>query len=434
MDEAMRVLADAQLFDMEIRASLAYVEALVAPGVLTAAEGDQISAAYRRIAADYASGKLGSVDSPDIFTLIDTRLEALIGPLVGKVQAGRSRTEQLLTALRLWLIEQMETLAEQIVDVQRALLSQSEGHVGALMPAYDQFRPVQVVSCGHWLLSYFWMLARDQERLTNSIGRTSISPLGSGLLAGTPYRIDRLTLAQAIELSDITQNSLDALSDWDFAAEFLFTANLISVHLSRLASDLLLYSSPSFGFVTLLPNTITATARLVGARSTAGSLFGQFAGFMSLLKASPVGYNSEAAADRATLYAAAETLTELLPALTEVITAMTLHADRMWDALDETILAADLADYLAARGTTHAQAESIVARVIQQAEKAGVTLSEMALPDLQTESALFDSDVYTVLDFSRSAAQRSTAGGTASAAVRAQIRQANTWLVDAGFA
>ncbi len=418
-------LSDWRFFDAELRANFAYADALVGAGLLSVAERDQIKLALNQIEQEHAAGTLTG-DNP--FRAIEVRLQAIVGSsAAAKLQAGRSHTEQIITALRLWLLEQMEPLSEQIADVQRALLHQAEGHVGALMPGYVHFQPVQVVSFSHWLLSYFWMLARDQERLVNTVGRTSISPLGSGLLAGSPYRIDRNALAQAMAFTEVTQNSMDAVSDWDFAAEFLFVASLIATHLSRLAEELLLFSSPVLGFISFEEALDVQLAALIDARGAAGWSFGQVAGYMGTLNT----YNG--AEQRQTLLKAVDSLARLLPELARTIETLTVNADRMWDAIDDNTLQGDLIDYLAAHGVPSVEAQAITRRVLQRAEQANLPLSELELADLQAESSVFDQEVYALLDFSRSAGQRTATGGTAASAVRVQIRQANVWLVDAGF-
>lgn len=419
--------SDWRLFDAEIRAELAYADALVVPGVLSAAERDSIAVALQQIENERGAGTL---TGEDMIGTVARRLDEIAGSAAGKLQAGRSHTEQLLTLLRMWLVDCIESLGDHIVDVQRGLLHQAESNVGALMPAYIHLQPAQVISCSHWLLSYFWMLARDQERLVNSLGRTSSSPLGSGLLAGTPYRVDRDTLAAALGLTDVTQNSLDAVSDWDFVAEFLFAAQLLAIHLGRLAEDLLLYSNPALGFVSFEEDS---PAILLRAHGAASRLFGQLAGLLSALKTPASVYNEEAADQRSGLYEVADRLSHLLPDLAIVLETFTINADRMWDAIDESILAADLIDYLAARGVVQREARAIVARVVQRAEQSNTPLSDMEIADFRAESLAFEEDVYSVFDFSRSVGQRTVTGGTAPAAVRAQIRQANAWLVDAGF-
>lgn len=427
----MAEFSDWSLLDAELRASSAYADALHDADGLNDDEHRQIAAALQEIDTARRAGQLTvPSDGADVFDTVDQQLADRIGVLTGKLQAGRSRPERRLTAIRLWLIEQIEAITESTAALQRVLLNQSEGSVGALMPGYVHYRPAQVLAAGHWLLAYFWMLARDQERLTDCVGRLSQSPLGSGLLAGTPYRIDRTALAQAAGFSEPTPNSLDAITDWDFALEFMHAATLIGIHLSRLAEELLWFSSPALGFVSFDATAINA---LVRARGSCSALASGFMAGVITLKALAPGYNQDASDICRALYTAVGTLADLLPGMSGIVESLTLHADRMWDALDESILLSDLVDYLAARGVGYVEAQQAVARVAERAEEASVPLSEIALSDFQAESSAFDADVYATLDFSHSVAQRAALGGTAPAAIRAQIRQANTWLVDAGL-
>ncbi len=420
--------SDWRLFDAAIRLNLAYADVLIEPGILTAAERDSIAVALEQLKAEQLAGML---TGDDMAATLEKRLYEIAGKAAGKLQVGRSPNEQLLTLVRLWLVDQIETLGDLIADVQRTLLHQAESHVAALMPGYAQMQPSQIISFSHWLLSTFWMLARDQERLVNSLGRTSISPLGSGLLAGTPYRVDREALAQAIGLTDVTQNSLDAASDWDFAAEFLFAASLLATHLSSLAEDLLLYNNPSFGFVSLEVDAMETLSRVC---AMADRLFGQVTGVSGALKTlHSRTVNPVAAALHLSLYEGVDTLLSVLPDLAVMLESLTVNADRMWDALDESILASDLSDYLSERGIARPDAQAIVKRVVARADAANVPLSEVEIADFQAESHAFESDVYTIFDFSRSVGRRTATGGTAPSAVRAQIRQASTWLVEAGF-
>ncbi len=432
---------DWRLLSAEIRASAAYAKALVEAGVLTPAERDSILEALEKIEKERGSSAT-PMDEQDVFTAIEHRLTALAGIAAGKLQAGRSRNEQAVTTLRLWLLEEMERLGESVAAIQRALIQQAESHVATLMPGYTHFQPAQVVSCSHWLLSYFWMLSRDQERLTAVIGRTSVSPLGSGSLAGTPYRIDRRSLAHELGFSEVTQNSMDAVGDLDFAAEFLFVAGLLGVHLSRLAEDLILYSNPALGFISidarytagssLMPHKRNPNAVEL-SRGKAGRLLGDLLGFMSTLKSLPSTYNQDTQENRKTLFGAVDTLTEMLGIMQGVIESLTIHPDRMWDALDERILVSDLADYLVTRGVSYMEAYAIVEKVVEQADRSGIPLSEIELSDFQKQSSIFDADVFAIFDYSRSASQRATIGGTAPSAIRAQIRDALNWLVEAGL-
>ncbi len=433
---------DWRLFDAEIRASTAYASALVAPGILTEADRDAIVNGLKQIKDDHDNGKFNLPDQ-DVFAAIESRLGELVGAAAGKLNAGRSRNEQVITALRLWLLDELENIGEAVAAIQRVLIQQAEGHVATLMPGYTHFQPAQVVSCSHWLLSYFWMLSRDQERLAGVIGRTSVCPLGSGSLAGTFYRIDRHAMAQAMGFSEVTQNSMDAVGDSDFAAEFLFTASMIGVHLSRLAEDLILYSNPALGFVTIdeqytVGSALTPHKRNPEAvelsRGKAGRLLGDLMGFVSTLKGLPSTYNQDTQENRQALFDGVDTLSSMLTIMEGVVDTLTIHPDKMWNALDERILASDLAEYLVSRSVPYREAYQIVERLIDKAEKDDMLISEMALPDFQAESPAFDADVFAIFDYSRSAAQRGTIGGTASAAIRTQIREANAWLMDNGLA
>ncbi|HVO43107.1 MAG TPA: argininosuccinate lyase [Aggregatilineales bacterium] len=429
---------DWRLLGAEIRASTAYTEALVDPGILTADERDKIAAALKQIESEL---KPDPADQ-DMFAALDARLLVIAGPVAGRLSAGRSRNERVMTALRLWLLDEMEGLGEATAGVQRALLVQAESHVATLMPGYTHFQPAGVIACGHWLLSYFWMLARDQERLTGTIGRTSTSPLGSGSLAGTPYRIDRKALATALGFGAVTENSIDAVGDSDFAAEFLFVAVLIGIHLSRLAEDLIVYSNPAFGFVTI-DDAYSAGSNLVPhkrnpeavelSRAKAGRMLGELTGFLSTLKGLPSAYNQDAQENRYALYTAVDTLADMLSTMEGVIETLTVHPDRMYAALNDRVLVTDVADYLVARGVAFSDAYQIVEKLLSRAEKSGVPISQLPLDDFQAESPSFAADVFSIFDYSRSAAQRATIGGTAPAAIRAQIRGANNWLVETGL-
>jgi argininosuccinate lyase len=322
------------------------------------------------------------------------------------------------------------------------VIEQAEGQVATLMPGYLNARPVQVVSCSHWLLSYFWMLARDQERLSSVIGRASSSPLGSGVLAGIAYRVDRHDLAHQLDFGSESENSIDAVSDLDFGAEFLFAASLVSAHLNRLADDLLLFSHPALGFVTLDPahtggslisrrDVATETVEQINGRS--GQLLGKMTGFLAAFRTLPSTFTAESPDSRAAIFEASDLLTVMIETLTGAVNTLTIHPDRMWDALNENVLASDLVEYLVTRGETYEKACSAVDKLLTKAESSGKPIAEVELATLQKESNFFDADVFGYLDHSRSAAQRATIGGTAPAAIRSQIRQAMNWLVEAGL-
>jgi argininosuccinate lyase len=424
--------ADRRLWPALIRINRAYVEALT--DTFSEAERQELLDALKQLEGE-ASPKPEPPTDPGAETSLaqdlDGRLLRMGKAGASKLIVGRGRAEQIAAALRLWLIDEVERLSGLLADVQRALIELAEGHVATLMPGYANARPVQVIACSHWLVSYFWMLARDQDRLSAVIGRASSSPLGSGTLAGTLYRLDRRELAQALDFGGEAENSLDAVTDLDFGAEFLFAATLIGVHLNRLASDLLTFANPALGFVTLDKRPSGAGVERLNARS--GRLLGNLTGFLTSLRSLPASFTADTLESRGALYEAADVLAAMLEAVKEAITGLTVHPDRMWEALNESILAGDLVEYLVTRGESYEKATAAVDKLMASAEQSGKPIAERDLAYLQKESTFFDADVFGYLDHSRSAAQRATIGGTAPAAIRAQIRQAMNWLVEAGL-
>jgi argininosuccinate lyase len=298
-------------------------------------------------------------------------------------------------------------------------------------------RAAQPITAAHWLLSYFWMLARDVKRLDACRESTLISPLGSGALAGTPYPIDRMALAQSMGFTGITENSLDAVSDRDFIVEFLSAAALLAVHLSRFAEDAILYSSPQYGFILLDEHFTTGSSlmpqkqnpdALEMARGKAGRIAGHLSGLLNTLKGLPSTYNKDLQEDKEPLFDTVDTLETLLPALTGVVETMTFDPAKMLAALDEGMLATDVADYLVNKGVPFREAHGIVGRAVRHSLETNRPLSKLTLDEYHAISPVFDSDVYAVFDFAGSVARRKAPGGTAPEAVREQMRQAESWL------
>lgn len=427
-----QLTTDSRLMPGLIRINRAYTEVLADAGTLTESEKTAVLDALQQIEKD-------SELMPDA---LDKRLSELAKTGADKLIIARSRNEQLAAALRLWVIEQVDKLTNLLAGLQRAVIEQAEGHVATLMPGYLNARPVQAVSCAHWLLSYFWMLARDQERLSSVIGRASSSPLGSGLLAGIGSRIDRHDLAHRLDFGGQSENSIDSVSDLDFGAEFLFAATLISTHLNRLADDLLLFNHPALGFVTLDPehtggspisrhDSSSETVEQINGRS--GQLLGKMTGFLAAFRTLPSTFTAETPDSRAAIFDASDLLMLMIETLEGAVSTLTIHPDRMWDALNENVLASDLVEYLVSRGETYDKAATAIEKLLGKAETTGKPIAETELATLQKESNFFDADVFGYLDHSRSAAQRATIGGTAPAAIRTQIRQAMNWLVEAGL-
>ena len=438
-DDLLRQLNDSISFDQrmvaeDIAGSIAYAGALVDADVISQAEADTLQEGLRQVKAEFDAGEFEfKPGDEDIHTAVERRLTEIVGAVGGKLHTGRSRNDQVATDFRLWVMKAVEQIDEQIYGFQLALVEQAEAHIDTVMPGYTHLQPAQPITAAHWLMSYFWMLARDRDRLNDARQRASVMPLGSGALAGTPLQINRAKLAEELGFLGVSQNSLDAVSDRDFVAEALFCFSLIGVHLSRLSEDILLYSNPLFGYISLndrystgsslMPQKRNADPAELG-RGKAGRLIGHLSGLLTSLKGLPAGYNKDLQEDKEPIFDAFDTLMALLPILSAMVATLQLNPDKMRAALSEDMLATDLADYLVDKGMPFREAHHVVGQVVRFSQDNNLSLSQIEIADLKAISSLFGDDVSEVFDFDRSMNKRQTAGGTASSAVRAQIEQA----------
>jgi argininosuccinate lyase len=442
-DEGMRRFNDSFAFDRrlykaDVRGSIAYARALERAGLLTAAERGTIIKGLEEVRREFDEGRFQPLPTDeDIHTAVERRLTELIGPVAGKLHTGRSRNDQVALDARLWLLEATQSVQSDLIGLQAALVEQAEAHVETLMPGLTHLQPAQVISFAHWLLSHFWAFERDRERLADCARRTAVCPLGSGALAGTPFPIDREALAADLGMHAISPNSLDAVSERDFVADFLFAAAMIGLHSSRLAEDLILFGSPGYRFVTLDEAYTTGSSlmphkrnpdSLELARGKAGRLLGDLAGLLTTLKGLPAGYNKDLQEDKEPFFDAADTLALMLPVLAGVIRTLRANPEAMRAALDDGLLATDLADYLVERGVPFREAHGVVGGLVRLAEERGVALSDLAPEDFAAASPVFGPDVREVFDFARSLARRRAPGGAAPQAVREQITQARACL------
>ncbi|HFQ95354.1 MAG TPA: argininosuccinate lyase [Anaerolineae bacterium] len=429
---------DARLWEVDIQGSQAYADALLEAGVLTEEERNQIVRGLEKVALEWQEGRFRlKPEDEDIHTAIERRLTELIGPAAGKLHTGRSRNDQVATDLRLYLCDALQDLEMMLTDLQRTIIVAAERSIDVIMPGYTHLQPAQPVRFAHWMMSFFWMLQRDWGRLEDMRRRIEVMPLGSGALAGTPLPIDREKLAMRLGFSRISENSMDAVSDRDFVAEFLFWAALLSVHLSRLSEDLILFSNPNLGFVRLADAYTTGSSLMPQkknpdafelVRGKTGRLIGDLTGLLTTLKGLPSTYNKDLQEDKEPLFDAIDTLKLALPVVAGALETMELRPERMAAALDDAMLATDLADWLVAQGVPFRQSHHIVGQVVAEAERRGVPLSRLALPDLQAIYPGFTEDALSVWDFERSVEQRRAAGGTAREAVLTQINQAKAIL------
>jgi argininosuccinate lyase len=431
---------DRRMFAEDIRGSIVWAGALADAGVLTRDEADAIIGGLRAVEGEFRAGVFADAEDEDIHSAVERRLTALIGPVAGKLHTGRSRNDQVATDARLWTMAAIDRARAQIAALQAAVVEVARGHIETLMPGYTHVQPAQPITAAHWLLSFFWMWARDSERLLQARERAAVLPLGSGALAGTPFPVDREAMAAALGMRAISQNSLDAVSDRDFVAETLFALSLFAVHVSRLAEDVIWYSNPAFGFITLDDRYSTGSSLMPQkrnadpmelARGKAGRLIGHLTGLLTVLKGLPSTYNKDLQEDKEPLFDAFDTLDHLLPIVTATVRTLHLNPDAMRRALDDAMLATDLADYLVLRGVPFREAHHLAGRAVRAAEARGVSLAALTADEYAAISDRFGADVHTVYDFVVSVARRASAGGTAPAAVYAQLEQAEAWLARA---
>jgi argininosuccinate lyase len=439
LDELNRSLpVDQRLWREDIEASRAWVQALLRADVLDESEARALDAGLRAVAARLAAEGFADKQDEDIHTLVERLLYDEVGAVAGKLHTGRSRNDQVATDARLWALRAAASLDAELVGLGEALLDQAEAHVDVLMPAYTHLRRAQPVRVAHWLLAHFWALDRDRQRLCGALERVAVLPLGSGAIAGSGFPVDRTLLKELLAFRSVSDNSLDAVSDRDWVCELIFVAAMVGAHLSRLAEDLIVFSTEEFGFVTL-PDEYTTGSSLMPqkrnpdglelARGVAARLLGDLTAAIALLKGLPSGYNKDLQEDKRLLFSAIDALRTLLPVTRETVAALRFHSARLQQAAgDEALIATDLADALVRRGVPFREAHHAVGSLLRAADAAGSTVS--LLPDAAWAAAhpAFVDGGRPQLDAAASVEARSVAGGTGRGAVTAQLAAARRAL------
>ncbi len=429
---------DSRMWDEDIRGSLAWARQIHRAGVVSADELAELTRGLEAVRAEFAEGRFAALPADeDIHTAVERRLGELVGSVAGKLHSGRSRNDQVATDVRLWVLGAIERADAALRELQGALLAQAEAAGEALMPGYTHMQRAQPILLAHWLLMHFWPLERDRARLADCARRASVLPLGAAALAGTPLDIDREELARDLGFAAPSPNSLDAVSDRDFVAEFLFCAALIGVHLSRLAEDIVLYSTSEFGFVSLADAYSTGSSIMPQkknpdsfelTRGKSGRLIGDLVSLLVVLKGMPATYDKDMQEDKEPLFDAADTIELTLSVAAGAIGTARFNHDRMLAALDTAMLATDLADYLVTRGVPFREAHHALGALVREAEGRRVELSELPLESFRSTHPSFGDDVPELFDFARSVASRKVIGATGPDAVRAQIVQAKAAL------
>jgi argininosuccinate lyase len=425
---------DVRLYHEDISASIAWAQALARAGVLSSSEAEIIRDGLEGVRAEFDADAfdLQSADE-DIHTAVERRLTEIVGPVGGKLHTGRSRNDQVATDFRLWTMSACDLILADVALLQRSLIKSAEGHLMLPMPGYTHLQHAQPVTWGHWVLSHFWPLARDCERFEQVRRRTAVMPLGAAALAGTAFPIDREALARALGFDSISLNSLDAVSDRDFAVDFLFAAAMLGVHLSRLSEQLIIYSSREFGFVTLDDAFSTGSSlmpqkknpdTLELTRGKSGRLIGNLMGLLATLKGLPSSYDKDLQEDKEPVFDAFDTITTAVPVMSGLISTLRLNEEQMARQLEPGLLATDLADYLVKRGMPFREAHGVVGEAVRQAEAKGVPLTALTLEEMRAVNELFGEDVVDVLHIEASLSNRAVTGGTSAAALTEQLQLA----------
>ena len=430
---------DKRLAPYDIRASVAHARMLNAVGILSAKDFAAIQNGMKQINGEIASGKFPwQLELEDVHINIESRLIALVGDAGKRLHTARSRNDQVATDVRLYLRSAIDEISKLIKAAQNALLDLAEKHAATVMPGYTHLQVAQPVTFGHHLLAYFEMLKRDSERLTDCRRRVNQLPLGSAALAGTSYPIDRMQVAKELGFDGLCENSLDAVSDRDFAVEFTACAALIMTHLSRFSEELILWMNPGFGFVEIADRFCTGSSIMPQKknpdvaellRGKTGRVNGHLVALLTLMKAQPLAYNKDNQEDKEPLFDTVDTVVNSLKIFAEMLPGIRVNREAMRKmATQGHATATDLADYLAKKGLPFRDAHEAVAKAVRFAVKRGCDLSELKLNELRQFSKLIGKDVYPVLSPEGSIKSRSHVGGTAPKQVKAAILRARKQL------
>jgi argininosuccinate lyase len=431
---------DQRLWREDVRGSVAWARAIGAAGVLADDEVEAILTGLGRVADRIEREGLASATEEDIHSVVERMLREEAGDVAGKLHTGRSRNDQSATGVRLYGMGAVDRVTSLVLDLCDALHGLAQRGADVMMPGYTHMQQAQPIRAGQWALSHLFPLLRDVERLRAARAAAAVLPLGSGAIAGCPFPIDREALRAELGFDRVSENSVDSVSDRDWICDVAFAGSMIGVHLSRLAEDLVLFSSVEFGFVRLSDGFSTGSSLMPQkrnpdvaelARGKSGRLVGNLMSLLTLLKGLPTSYNRDLQEDKEPLFDTVDTLQLTLPAMRGAIATARFRPERMSAVMDAQLLATDLADYLVRRGVPFRTTHEVVGRLVRRAEQRGVRLSELTLDDFRAEDPNFASDVFEVFDWEASADARDAAGGTSARAVRTQLADAHARVAEA---
>ncbi|MEO5340488.1 MAG: argininosuccinate lyase [Magnetococcus sp. MYC-9] len=430
---------DARLYPQDIQASRVHCRMLVRQGIIDPADGEAILAGLTQVEQELAEGQLPFLTSlEDIHMHVESRLRALIGPVAGRLHTARSRNDQVATDLRLHLRAQVDQLRIQVRTMQARLLELAEAHVTCVMPGLTHLQNAQPVSFAHHLLAYLEMLERDWQRLGEVRGRINQLPLGAAALAGTPFPVDRLWVAQELGFEGICRNSMDAVSDRDFVIELAAACALMMVHFSRFAEELVLWSSPLLGFVELPDAFCTGSSIMPQkknpdvpelVRGKSGRVVGHLCGLLTLMKGLPLTYNRDMQEDKEPIFDSLDTVAGCLRVLTDLIPGIQVRAEVMAQAAEVGYTTAtDLADYLVGKGVPFREAHESSGRLVRLCVERGCSLAQLPLAAMQRVDGRIEADLLPALTVHASVNARRSLGGTAFDTVRQAIQEARARL------
>ena len=423
---------DWRLYPYDIAGSMVHAEMLGKQGIITKKEADRIVRGLEEILKEISSGSFPfSEELEDIHMNIESRLIDRIGAVGGKLHTARSRNDQIALDIRMYLRDEIVGLHDLLKALQKVLVKLADEHSDTVLPGYTHLQRAQPVLLGHHLLAYYEMFERDRGRLEDCFRRVNVMPLGAGALAGTVLPIDRHFVARQLGFSGLCENSMDAVSDRDFAIEFTAACAQIMMHLSRLSEEMVIWSSAEFGFITISDAFTTGSSIMPQkknpdvaelTRGKTGRVYGSLMALLTLMKGLPLAYNRDMQEDKEPLFDSADTVSLALSVFTEMLKGITIHEETMRKAADDGfITATDLADYLVRKGMPFRQAHEVVGRAVLRASGLGCGLGDMPLVEYKQLSPLIREDVYDALSLEASVSRRTSYGGTAPANLKKRL-------------
>ena len=425
---------DQRLAEVDIEGSIAHVQMLIKTKIISSADGKKIISGLNSILKDLSKGWTLPIED-DIHFAIEKELIRRIGAVGGKMHTARSRNDQVATDLRLYIRKEILTIFDMLTDFQKVLVEKAEKNIDVIMPGYTHLQPAQPIIASHHLLAYAWMIQRDKERIIDCLKRVNVMPLGSAALAGTSFKIDRNYTAKLLEFFRPCENSLDGVSDRDFCAEFIFDLSLISVHLSKLAEEIITWSSVEFNFIhiddiftsgsSIMPQKRNPdTAEVI--RGKAGRVFGDLTAMLTIMKGLPIAYNRDLQEDKPPVFDATDTIKLCLEVITDIMASLTFKKDRTLKSTEKGFLqATEIADYLARKNIPFRTAHGIVQKIVHYCIDNNKTLDKLSIEEYKKFSKEIESDLYKFIDVKNIVNAKTSYGVTSKKAILKQISDLN---------